>query len=197
MNKEIPYGYCKCGCGQKVSLATYNRTDRGWIKGEPVNFIFNHHMRMRKREKNNNWKGGVRIDDYGYKVLYMPDHERSGQNGYVKEHIFIAQKVFGKSLPPKAVVHHHTKVQFVICEDQEYHMLLHLRERAILDCGHADWRKCNFCKRYDAPGRLYISPNNEIIRHKNCFNEYQNRQRAKRLAGCRIYQAETPVTRTG
>jgi HNH endonuclease len=40
--QEIPYGYCKCGCGQKTNIANQTRTDRGWIRGEPKHFVAGH-----------------------------------------------------------------------------------------------------------------------------------------------------------
>jgi HNH endonuclease len=33
---------CKCGCGGEAPLAARNRKDRGWVKGQPVNFIHGH-----------------------------------------------------------------------------------------------------------------------------------------------------------
>jgi len=33
---------CECGCGQLTKLATQNSTPRGWIKGQPLRFIFGH-----------------------------------------------------------------------------------------------------------------------------------------------------------
>lgn len=39
---EIPYGYCKCGCGQKAPIATSSRKCDGRIKGEPLPYIRRH-----------------------------------------------------------------------------------------------------------------------------------------------------------
>lgn len=33
---------CKCGCGQKTSIAKRNRKDRGWIKGQPIPYVWGH-----------------------------------------------------------------------------------------------------------------------------------------------------------
>lgn len=78
---------------------------------------------------NPNWKGGKYTDSRGYVRLLMPEHPRADSKGYVPEHIVIAEKAFGKPLPPKCVVHHHSPVQLVVCENQGYHLLLHKRQR--------------------------------------------------------------------
>ncbi len=42
---EIPYGYCKCGCGQKTNIATRDHAEKGRIKGQPVRFLPGHNKR--------------------------------------------------------------------------------------------------------------------------------------------------------
>lgn len=32
---SIPYGYCQCGCGEMTEIASQNRKQYGWTKGEP------------------------------------------------------------------------------------------------------------------------------------------------------------------
>lgn len=39
---EVPYGYCHCGCGQIAPIAEKTRNDRGWVKGQPINYIHGH-----------------------------------------------------------------------------------------------------------------------------------------------------------
>lgn len=63
---NIPEGYCQCGCGQKTKIATRTRTNRGWIKGKPLKFVYGH--AERRGNKNPNFKGGIvrgynRVDD--------------------------------------------------------------------------------------------------------------------------------------
>lgn len=45
---EIPYGYCHCGCGQKTTIASQNKTKHNWIKGEPLPFIQGHHRKHKQ-----------------------------------------------------------------------------------------------------------------------------------------------------
>ena len=42
----------------------------------------------------------------GYPVIYMPSLPRAKGNGYVKEHILVAEKCLGRSLTDGEVVHH-------------------------------------------------------------------------------------------
>ena len=120
-----------------------------------------------------------------HKVVFIlaPKHPRSNSNGYVREHILMAERVLGKLLPPGAEVHHidgnpgnNSQKNLVICENHSYHSLLHRRERAIKACGHADWLKCRFCGKYDAPENLTIfydsgSPNKSGY-HTVCTSRY-------------------------
>src|SRR5688572_15706005 len=101
----------------------------------------------------------------GYAQLYRPGHPRATKNGYVFEHVIIAENALGRSLPAAAVVHHvdedflnNANDNLVICQDRGYHALLHQRMRAKVASGHADWRKCKYCKQYDDPRLLKIVP---------------------------------------
>lgn len=41
-NTESPYGYCKCGCGQKTKLATNTDHRTGAVKGQPQRYLMGH-----------------------------------------------------------------------------------------------------------------------------------------------------------
>ena len=43
----IPVGYCQCGCGRMTPLATRNRRDLGWVKGQPLQYVRGHNPRYR------------------------------------------------------------------------------------------------------------------------------------------------------
>lgn len=45
--QDIPYGYCKCGCGRKTTVPTETSRKDGRIKGEPMRFIRGHSGRIR------------------------------------------------------------------------------------------------------------------------------------------------------
>ena len=121
----------------------------------------------------------------GYKRVYKPDHPRAGINGQVYEHTLIAEKALDKLLPKGVEVHHYGKktdnTKLVICQDQAYHKLLHQRMRAFKACGHAYWRKCQFCKQYDDTKTLYINGN--TVCHEVCkaayMKEYYEKNKAK------------------
>lgn len=36
---------CECGCGEPAPIAKTNRSERGWVKGEPLRFVFGHAAR--------------------------------------------------------------------------------------------------------------------------------------------------------
>ena len=180
---EISYGYCQCGCGGKTSLAPWNKPKLGLIKGEPNHFIHGHNGRG---ERNPNWKGGRR--NSGYIEILKPGHPRATRE-YVKEHILIAEKALGKSLPPGAVVHHvngsRDSGPLVICQDNNYHRLLHQRTRAYQACGHSGWLRCLYCKEYDDPLNMYVHPNKRRAYHSKCVNNYNKDLKERRKNGLR------------
>src|SRR3990167_4614842 len=69
MVKEIEYGCCHCGCGNKTNLRKSTHRPRGHIEGEPSKFISGHNPRA-KRENSKCWKG----DRIGYDGLHSWIH---------------------------------------------------------------------------------------------------------------------------
>ena len=57
-------------------------------------------------ENNPNWKGGKRLHSKGYVELYFPEHHRAGPNGYVLEHLVVAEAVLGRPLEAHEIVIH-------------------------------------------------------------------------------------------
>jgi hypothetical protein len=172
---EIPKGYCQCGCGEKTNLTESNNKNRNLVKGQPRKFIEGHSPRNQGRgEDSRMWKGG-RYETQGYIKIHAPDHPRADANRRVFEHILIAEKALGKFLPDKAAVHHYTPEQLVVCQDNAYHKLLHQRQRAYEACGHAGWRKCRYCKRYDEPHKMYIRGKESY--HRSCRTAHFCQQR--------------------
>lgn len=55
--------------------------------------------------KNGAWKGGRKIDPDGY-VLVRATWHPSAVNGYVREHRLVMEKILGRFLDSKEVVHH-------------------------------------------------------------------------------------------
>lgn len=72
------------------------------------------------------------------------------------EHVFLAEKALGHSLPPKAVIHHmngdktdnKTFFNLVVCPDQSYHKLIHIRTKEYEQFGRCTIRGT---QRFPAP----------------------------------------------
>ena len=142
--------------------------------------------RSYKSTSNPNWRVGLCMRK-GYCTVFTPLHPRADSHGYVLEHILIAEKALGKSLPPNAIIHHADEQQgridpngLVICPNDAYHLLLHQRSRALNACGNAEWRKCGICKQYDAPNNVHIDTFGHV-RHPHCM-KMQSAVRRKKNA---------------
>lgn len=90
--------FCECGCGTEISEF---RTD-----GKPKRFVYNHHSRGKLNPK---WKEGNRIDNYGYRIIWKPDHPFSDSDGYVREHRLIIEQYIKRYLTTNEEVHHKNK----------------------------------------------------------------------------------------
>jgi len=168
---------CECGCGQPAPVAKRDNKRRGYVKGQPIPHIYGHHVQKGKAHPN--WRGGKTNDTRnGHPMTLMRDHPRARSNGYVPDHILAAERVLGKPLPSQAVVHHHTPEQLVICQNQGYHRLLHMRQEALKACDHAHWRKCALCGKWDSPEDLYIPPKKGSAKHRSCHAK-REKQRKK------------------
>ncbi len=83
------------------------------------------------------WKGGVNRHANGYVLLMRKEHPRANRDGYVMEHILVAESAIGFYLPDGVEVHHINGIRddnghknLVVCQDHTYHLLLHQRARA-------------------------------------------------------------------
>lgn len=118
----------------------------------------------------------------------VPHHPRN-HKGQVRQSIIVAEKALGKILPEGAIIHHvngdvadDRPRNLVICENQSYHQLLHMRARAIKACSHATWRKCQFCGEWDDPENLYIPPKRGSAFHRVCHSIYEKARKERKVS---------------
>ena len=135
----------------------------------------------------------------GYIKVFFPEHHRADKDGWVMEHIVVAEQSSGATLSTRAVVHHVNGIKddnrpanLVICEDRGYHALLHLRQRALEECGNPAWRRCYACGQWDDPTKM-STRDRGTFHHAICnarrAAEYKERKRIelgreKRKAAC-------------
>lgn len=130
------------------------------------------------------------FDSLGYHVTFDRDHPRSRHNGYVADHILVAETVNGGPLHKGAIVHHkdedktnNSPDNIVICKDRAHHILLHLEIKALKASGNKDYRKCGLCGLWDDQANLYRNPANRSYFHRKCrADEAKRRLRAAKEA---------------
>lgn len=151
---------CECGCGTPVK----KRFARGHQARLPA-------AREKMRTAPLRYKDARTAQSAGYVTMY------DGSGRHQLEHIVVAERAFGRKLPKGAEVHHVNEIRtdnrpsnLVICPSHKYHVLLHIRAKALDVCGHADWLKCHICKVYDAPKNMYIHPRGNGL-HRECIKK--------------------------
>ena len=112
----------------------------------------------------------------------------SGSKYYSRE---IAEKVLSRKLKGTEQVHHvdenpfnNEHINLVVCPDQAYHNLLHVRQRAYDACGNASFRKCHICKTYDDTALMYFSKyqsGSGQYWHRACKNQYECEKYNKKI----------------
>ena len=175
LSRNEPGGVKVCsveGCGQSGKMT------RGWcpkhytkwrLYGDPL-----------AGKTNKNKKGEGSITCYGYRKMSINRREEF-------EHILIIEKALGRKIPKGARTHHvdgdglnNKNQNLVLCDSDAYHQLLHKRQRALSSCGHANWRFCSYCLKYDDPKDMFIHPTVSAAHHRDCHNKYfRNRRNVK------------------
>lgn len=120
-----------------------------------------------------------RINNSGYRVI----------KGERLEHRVVAEEVLGKSLPPKAVIHHvneiktdNRKSNLVICQNEAYHKLLHTRQRVVDLGGHPDTHAyCSHHKAVHLSGAFGVDKGRVSGLSHRCKAGDAERQRGVRL----------------
>lgn len=117
-----------------------------------------------------------------YKEIYLPNHHRSKQNGCVDEHIIIAEKILGRKIKEKEVVHHidnnktnNNEDNLMIFVSSSDHIKYHKRdnpkikeiEKNLFIVEDTNIATCMFC------GNLFHSSiNRKYFCSRKCFIEY-------------------------
>lgn len=89
-------------------------------------------------ESNPLFKGGRRISNYGYVLVYKPNHPNARSDGYILEHRYVMSKHLGRELYDWEVVHHkddnkkNNDIENLEIMSRSDHTTLHNLEKTII-----------------------------------------------------------------
>jgi hypothetical protein len=141
---------CKCGCGNPTNISPTLNTNLGYSKGDYFSYLAGHYRR----------------------TLYKPTQYK--KIGFEKADRIRAAQALGRPLPSNAIVHHLNGTRtgpVVICENQGYHLLLHVRTRAYLATGNPNKKFCSYCKSWDDIKNMALHKP-ATYRHPLCHTKY-------------------------
>lgn len=156
IKQHVDAGMCGCGCGGALKSGK-SFLDRHQYTG--------------------------RYERFGYVFVRTP-------TGYVPEHVLIAESVIGKKLPAKAMVHHsngdrldNRRENLVICENREYHALIHQRIRVVARGGSPSRDKwccgCQSLRPITEFGKSINRMDGLNVACKSCINSKYGKNRIK------------------
>ncbi len=101
-----------------------------------------------------------------YITVMARDHPKANQ-GKVREHILVAERIYGGPLPPGAEVHHvngnkkdNRPENLEICLTRKDHRVAEAKSRRLRDFGSLDLRRCIDCHAVKALGEFHLSKKN-------------------------------------
>lgn len=183
---NIPDGFklCECNCGELIKIGlTTAKKPRRFKNGHNINLPGHKDKMNDKRPRLINhykWKGGRRINDQGYILIYKPDHPRATKNnGYVREHDLIMEEMLGRPLEQHEIVHHmngnkqDNRIENLELTDRSKHQNIHrikdMSDRQCYECkSRKTWRRRWYTNR-DVP--------DTIILCNNCYDKQRRRIR--------------------
>lgn len=84
------------------------------------------------------WKGGRKISNYGYVLIYLPDHPNARPDGYIFEHRLVMSNYLGRPLRDDEIVHHkdgnklNNDISNLEITTRSAHTALHNQEKEII-----------------------------------------------------------------
>jgi len=169
----IPLGLCQCGCGQQTTVV--DETGNGYRKGEYRRFVVGHNATRKppfreprlcavcktpfiatsRHPQQRLCSSNACLSTFKRNPVDHPSYVRVGKSR--REHVVVAERALGRPLAAPAEVHHvnghrrdNANRNLVICQDHEYHMLLHVRARVARAGGNPNTDRicprCTQCK---------------------------------------------------
>jgi hypothetical protein len=171
--QSVPFGFCQCGCGRLTKIAEATVPRFGWVRGQPRRFVHGHN--------------GVRNrNSYPSRSL--------GDGATKRTHILVAERALGRALPKGVEVHHvdenklnDAPSNLVICQDRDYHVLLHERAKVVRAGGNPNTdgfcTVCRLAKPFSEFGRRIARASGRYHCCKECARLECRERRLRKARG--------------
>jgi hypothetical protein len=123
--------FCKCGCGQQISLYNIWGYKREYVNGHNGSHIPK--GSTRRGELALGWNGGV-VTRGGYRYIFKPQHPNANKKGYIAEHRLVMSDFLGRKLKTFEHVHHingnkiDNRIENLELTTANEHPVIHLNE---------------------------------------------------------------------